>query len=120
MSLASNPTLKGDEARLWKLIGERTQPGADTKAIDQRIWDLFGEDWAVMVTDLAGFSRHVQAFGIIHFLQVIYEQKTVLSPSSTPVTASSSRSRRTAFSSCSSARVPRSNARSRCSAHVSS
>jgi class 3 adenylate cyclase len=63
-----------------RLIEERTLPGADLKRIDQRIWDLFGEDWAVMFTDLAGFSRQTAAFGIIHFLQIIYEQKKLLLP----------------------------------------
>jgi class 3 adenylate cyclase len=70
----------GSERRLWQLIEERTLPGADLKRIDQRIWDLFGEDWAVMFTDLAGFSRQTAAFGIIHFLQIIHEQKKMLLP----------------------------------------
>jgi class 3 adenylate cyclase len=70
----------GSEVRLMRLIEERTLPGADLKRIDQRIWDLFGEDWAVMFTDLAGFSRQTAAFGIIHFLQIIYEQKKLLLP----------------------------------------
>jgi len=72
--------LKGSEARLWHLIDERGQPGADRAAIDRRIWDLFGETWAVMFTDLAGFSRRVAEFGIIHFLQVIREQQRLLLP----------------------------------------
>ena len=72
--------LKGSEIRLWKLIEERTMPGADVARIDARIWDLFGEDWAVVFTDLSGFSRRVAAFGIIHFLQVIFEQKRLLLP----------------------------------------
>jgi len=76
----SDKDLKGSESRLWHLIEQRTRAGADTAAIDQRIWDLFGEDWAVMFTDLSGFSRQVAAFGIIHFLQIIHEQKTVLLP----------------------------------------
>jgi adenylate cyclase len=76
----SDEDLKGSEARLWKLIEERTRAGADTKAIDERIWDLFGEDWAVMFTDLSGFSRQVATFGIIHFLQVIHQQKALLLP----------------------------------------
>lgn len=66
--------------RLEKLIGERLKPGADTKAIDLRIWDLFGEDWAVMFTDLSGFSRRVVEFGIIHFLQTIFESQRILVP----------------------------------------
>ena len=56
------------------------QPGADRTAIDQRIWDLFGEDWFVMATDLSGFSRGVAEFGIIHFLQTIYEAERMLVP----------------------------------------
>src|SRR5438874_10808903 len=76
----SSLDLKGSETRLWALIEERTKPGADVKRIDQRIWDLFGEEWAIMFTDLSGFSRQVAAFGIIHFLQVIYEQKQLLLP----------------------------------------
>ena len=68
------------EERLWRLIEERTKSGSDTEAIDERIWDLFGEEWTIMFTDLAGFSRHVASFGIIHFLQVIYEHKKLLMP----------------------------------------
>jgi class 3 adenylate cyclase len=78
--MASEVTLKGSSARLWKLVEERAQPGADVARIDQRIWDLFGEEWAILFTDLAGFSRQVAKFGIIHFLQVILEQKSLLLP----------------------------------------
>ena len=72
--------LKASQGRLWKLIEERCRPGADTAAIDKRIWDLFGEDWAIMFTDLSGFSRRVSEFGVVHFLQVIYEQRKLLLP----------------------------------------
>ena len=78
--MGSEATLKGSSARLWKLVEERTQPGADVAVIDRRIWDLFGEEWAVVFTDLSGFSRHVAKFGIVHFLQVILEQKRLLLP----------------------------------------
>ena len=72
--------LKGSSARLWKLVELRTQPGADLEAIDQRIWDLFGEEWSVVFTDLSGFSRQVAKFGITHFLQIIHEQQRLLLP----------------------------------------
>ncbi len=68
------------EARLEKLLAERVKPKADKAAIDQRIWNLFGEKWSVMFTDLSGFSRGVAQFGIIHFLQTIYESKRLLLP----------------------------------------
>ena len=48
--------LKGSEARLWALVEERTKAGADTTRIDQRIWDLFGDEWAIMFTDLSGLN----------------------------------------------------------------
>jgi class 3 adenylate cyclase len=66
--------------RLEKLVRLRTQPGADRAAIDARIWDLFGEDWCVLFTDLAGFSRRVAEFGIIHFLQIIFESEQLFMP----------------------------------------
>jgi hypothetical protein len=70
--------LKVSQARLWALIEERCQPGADVAELDRRIGDLFGERWAVMFTDLSGFSRRVAEFGILHFLQVIHEQRKIL------------------------------------------
>src|SRR6476659_2442415 len=78
--MGSDDALKGSSARLWQLVEERMQPGADLAAIDQRIWDLFGEEWAVVFTDLSGFSRQVAKFGIIHFLQIIREQQQMLLP----------------------------------------
>jgi class 3 adenylate cyclase len=68
------------EDRLERLIQERLRPGADKEMIDRRIWDLFGEDWCVMFTDLSGFSRGVAKFGIIHFLQTIFESERLLIP----------------------------------------
>lgn len=77
---AHDADLKGSESRLWDLVAQRTEADADKAALDQRIWDLFGEDWAVMFTDLSGFSRATARFGIIHFLQIIAEQKRILLP----------------------------------------
>jgi len=75
-----DPLLKSSEDRLWDLIAERARAGPDVAALDRKIWDLFGETWAVMFTDLAGFSRQVEKFGILHFLQIIHEHKQILSP----------------------------------------
>lgn len=80
MTLPLDPALRGGEARLWRLIEERMQPGADTAAIDARIWDLFGSRWSVVATDLSGFSRRVREFGIIHFLEIIHEHKRLVLP----------------------------------------
>jgi adenylate cyclase len=80
MPYARAVATSASQQRLQQLIEERLKPGADKKAIDQRIWDMFGEKWAVMFTDLSGFSRQVATFGIIHFLQTIYESLRILTP----------------------------------------
>jgi adenylate cyclase len=66
--------------RLRSFIERRLTPGTDRDEIDRRIWDTFGEEWSVMFTDLAGFSRAVADFGVVHFLQIIYESLRVYGP----------------------------------------
>ncbi|OHD13796.1 MAG: adenylate cyclase [Spirochaetes bacterium GWB1_48_6] len=73
-------SFKASRERLEDLIRQRLIPGVQKDQVDQRIWDLFGETWAVMFTDLSGFSRGVAKFGIIHFLQTIYEAQRILIP----------------------------------------
>ena len=62
------------------LIERRQQPGADLAALDAEIWAQFCHQCAVLYTDLVGFSRQVEAFGIIHFLQIIHMSRRLLSP----------------------------------------
>ncbi len=80
MPYARAVATSASQTRIQQLIEERVKPGADKAAIDKRIWDIFGERWAVMFTDLSGFSRRVAQFGIIHFLQTIYESLRILTP----------------------------------------
>ncbi len=80
MSHNSKTVMQNSEGRLYDLIAKRLLPDANKAEIDQRIWDLFGEEWCVMMTDLAGFSRRVAEYGIIHFLQTIYESERLLLP----------------------------------------
>jgi class 3 adenylate cyclase len=68
------------EAKLEELVKLRTLAGADKNEIDKRIWDMFGGHYCVMFTDLSGFSRNVAQFGIIHFLQTIYQSESILAP----------------------------------------
>ncbi len=73
-------TSKHAQTHLYALIQSRLLPNANKVAIDEEIWQLFGEEWCVMFTDLVGFSRLVAEFGIIHFLQTIYESERLLFP----------------------------------------
>lgn len=72
--------LKTTEERFWQLIAERRIGGETRERVDERIWDLYGAEWSVMFTDLAGFSRRVDAFGIIEFLELILEQRELFVP----------------------------------------
>ena len=68
------------QKRLESLMAARLEPGADKETIDGRIWDSFGEKWCVMFTDLSGFSRGTEKFGIIHFMQIIFESERIILP----------------------------------------
>ena len=63
---------------LWRMIAERLEEGADRAAIDARICELFEEEWCVVFTDLVGFSKRTEEFGILHFLTLIYEKGRLL------------------------------------------
>lgn len=80
MPLFDSIESRASQDRLERLIEARLEPGADTEAIDARIWKLFGERWAVMFTDLIGFSRNVAEFGIVQFLQTIHISHRLLVP----------------------------------------
>lgn len=82
MPISDNKLLRlsSSEDRLTRLIQQRLAPDADKDAIDESIWNVFGEEWSIMFTDLSGFSRGVEKFGIIHFLQTIYESERLLIP----------------------------------------
>ena len=64
------------QKRLESLMAARLVPNADKENIDKRIC----EKWCVMFTDLSGFSRGTEKFGIIHFMQIIFESERLILP----------------------------------------
>jgi len=69
-----------DAQELASMLTRRRQAGVDRAAVDAAIFARFGHLQAVMFTDLVGFSRVVEAFGIVHFLQLIQESETLFMP----------------------------------------
>ena len=65
---------------LASMLRERHDAGAHRAEVDSAIFARFGRTQAVMFTDLVGFSRIVEAFGILHFLQLIQESETLFLP----------------------------------------
>ena len=80
MPFAFRINSSASQDRLERMILHRLQPDSNRDEIDRHIWNLFGEEWAVMYTDLVGFSRHVAEYGVIHFLQTIFESHRLLMP----------------------------------------
>ena len=69
-----------DAEELATLLEQRRRHDTDRAAIDAAIFQRFGQLQAVMFTDLVGFSRVVEAFGIVHFLQLIHESESLFKP----------------------------------------
>ena len=65
---------------LWKLLDERSQPVSEAEEIDRRIWDRYGDEGAIVFTDLCGFTHRSVEKGVIHFLQIIFESQRLLRP----------------------------------------
>ena len=65
---------------LHRLIEELSVPGADTAELEARIWKLFGERWAIVFTDMAGFSRRSARHGIVPFLALIHQLDAIIGP----------------------------------------
>jgi adenylate cyclase len=72
LSQSSKSVIKISKDQLYELIAQRLLPDANKVEIDQRILELFGKKWCLMMTDLAGFSHRVAEYGITHVLQTIY------------------------------------------------
>ncbi len=65
---------------LERLLEKWIEPGADRRAIEASIREHFEETWSIVFTDLVGFSRTTQEFGIVHFLSVIFRKRKLLLP----------------------------------------
>ena len=81
MSYLDEVLINLSNSRLELLLSERLSFKGEPekqKVIDQRIWDLFGEQWCILFTDLSGFSKNAERFGIIHFLQTIKEAEKLI------------------------------------------
>ena len=65
---------------LSELIEQRLKPGANLEAIDEKIWSMLGETWVILCSDMSGFSRRTEEFGIIHFLTLIHEMRRMMKP----------------------------------------
>jgi adenylate cyclase len=68
------------QQELWDLIEERANDESDSTEVDRRIWDRFGTEGAIVFTDLKGFTRRSEEYGITHFLETVLRSQQLLRP----------------------------------------
>lgn len=52
----------------------------ELEVIRQKIWDEFGTDGAVFISDMASFSSTSRKTGVCHFLKLIYRARQIIGP----------------------------------------
>ena len=53
---------------------------AKAEEIRLRIWDKFGTEGTVFISDMAGFSSTSRKFGVCHFLKMIHRTRQIVAP----------------------------------------
>lgn len=72
---------KRSKEKMARLLQERNEHPERAADVDARIRATFGETLAVLVMDMAGFSRQTIRHGIIHFLAQIHRMHALAGPS---------------------------------------
>ncbi|NJN72416.1 MAG: adenylate/guanylate cyclase domain-containing protein [Limnothrix sp. RL_2_0] len=80
MSDLIEPSPRPDRAYLKQLLSERIQYPERSAQVDEVIWQVFGQDVAILVLDMCGFSRLSVQYGIIHFLAMIHQMEQASCP----------------------------------------
>ena len=71
---------KDPEAEFEALLARYAACGdvAERARLDDEMWERFGTDGAVFISDMSGFSRTTRALGISHFLSQIHEMRPII------------------------------------------
>lgn len=79
-SAVSCDAVDSGHAQLAQLLQHRNTHPADRTHIDAQIRQTFGRTCAILVLDLAGFSRLTLRYGIIHFLGILQQLRAIAHP----------------------------------------
>jgi adenylate cyclase len=72
-----------DKIHLNELLSKRIQNPECAADVDREIWEKFGQDVAILVLDMCGFSRLSRQYGVIHFLAMIHRMEQGATPAIT-------------------------------------
>jgi len=53
---------------------------AERKIIEKSLWETYGQEQAVFVLDMSGFTRLTRKFGIIHYLSMVRRMQLTTAP----------------------------------------
>ena len=53
---------------------------AQRAALERRIWDEFGDEKAVLVLDMSGFSSLTDRYGVVHYLSMVHRMQLTATP----------------------------------------
>jgi class 3 adenylate cyclase len=69
-------------AEFYQVLLQYAQEFDPTKraALEAQLWQKFGDERAVLVMDMSGFSRLVQRHGIVHYLSMIHRMQLTAQP----------------------------------------
>jgi class 3 adenylate cyclase len=73
-------SISGTKARLQHLLQQRNEYPEQSAAIDAQIHEAFAQTHAILVLDMAGFSRLTLRYGIIHFLAMVHRLESIATP----------------------------------------
>lgn len=78
----ANQTFTGPNTRanLERLLDEMIEAPQRRPEITREIEDTFGQERAIMILDMSGFSRTTQREGIVQFLFMIHQMRLVVCP----------------------------------------
>ena len=63
-----------------KLLRRLDADEAGREAIDRELWEEFGKEVTVFISDMTGFSRITKEYGINHFLSMIAKKQIIVPP----------------------------------------
>lgn len=71
---------RNSRATLERLLTEMIEQPERRAELTTRIEEVFGQEKAVMVLDMSGFSRTTQRHGIVSFLLMIHQMRLLIEP----------------------------------------
>ena len=62
------------------ILNAELRDAAEAELARQHIWERFGAEGAVFISDMASFSSVSRKVGVCHFLKLIYRARQIIAP----------------------------------------